>query len=104
MKSKLLLFLALSALCSAAVAPVVTDTLMRIQCDPDSGKAQAFFQKTITMDTQEYAQPWEEVQWTTGSTRTVTYTYGGQSYTQPYAQVMAAVVAIANQERTSPSP
>ncbi len=104
MKTKLLLFVALSGLASAAVAPTVTDTLMRVQCDPASGAAQAFFQKTITVEGQSYAQPWETVQWATGSERTITYTYAGQQYTQPYAQVMAAVVAIANQERTNPTP
>lgn len=88
----------------AATAPVVTDALKRIQCDPASTQATAFFEKTTTVEGQQFVQPWEPVSWSVGSTRTITYSYGGQSYTAPYAQVMAAVVAIANQERTDPTP
>jgi hypothetical protein len=97
-----LLLTAIVAVAVAAVGPIVTDTLMRIQCDPASGVATSFFEKKTTIDGQTFTQPWESVSWPIGSTKTVTYTYNGQSFTQPYAQVLAAVQAIAQQERNSP--
>lgn len=100
----LISFLIFAALAVAASAPIVTDALARIQCDPASGVATAFFQKTTVVDDQSFTAPFEPVSWAVDSKRPVTYTYGGQSYTVPYAQVMAAVVAIANQERVDPTP
>lgn len=99
----LLSFVLFAAVASAASAPVVTDTLVRIQCDPASTVATAFFQKTTVVEGQSFTTPLEPVNWEVGSQRPITYTYNGQSYTVPYAQVMAAVVAIANQERTNPT-
>ncbi len=97
----LLLFLAALGLAGAADAPVVTEALVRIQCDLASGQVQAFFEKTVTVDGQAYRQPWTSVSWATGSEKTVTV--DGKAYT--YAEVMAAVVAIANQEnQPAPTP
>ena len=104
MKNKLLLAFLFIVVAAFAAAPAITDALMRIQCDPASGSAQAFFQKTTIVDGQTFVSPWETVVWQVGSTRTITYSFNGQSYTQPYAQVLTAVEAIANQERTDPSP
>jgi hypothetical protein len=106
MKNKLRFLIApLALLLLAASTPVVTDTLTRIQCDPATATtATAFFEKKTVIDGATFTQPWEPVTWSVASTRTVTYTYGGQSFTSPYAQVMAAVVAIANQERVDPTP
>lgn len=98
---KIILFLALVGLAGAASAPTVTESLVRIQCDPASGQVQAFFEKTVTIDGQSFRQPWTSVSWATGSDKTVTV--DGKTYT--YAEVMAAVVAIANQENTpAPAP
>lgn len=79
--------------------PIVTDTLERIQCDPASLRASAFFEKKTVIDDQVYTQPWAEVTWPIDSAKTVTYTFEGARYTQSYAQTMAAVSAIARQER-----
>lgn len=97
-------FLLFAVVALAASAPVVTDALVRIQTNDGLGSATAFFEKTTVVEGQTFVQPWEAVSWSTTSTRTITYTFGGQSYTQSYAQVMAAVTAIANQERTNPTP
>lgn len=101
MKLRSLLFLAVAGIAVAASAPVITEALVRIQCDPASGQAQAFFEKTVTVDGQAFRQPWTSVSWATGSDKTVTV--DGKTYT--YAEVMAAVVAIANQEnQPAPAP
>lgn len=100
MKLRSLLFLAVAGIAVAASAPVITEALVRVQCDPASGQAQAFFEKTVTIDGQSFRQPWTSVSWATGSDKTVTV--DGKTYT--YAEVMAAVVAIANQENTPPAP
>lgn len=84
----------------AAGEPVVTEALVRIQTDPASGRAQAFFEKTVTIDGVAYAQPWQEVSWDLGAERTVTV--GDKTLT--YAEVFAAVQAIALQERDTPPP
>ena len=98
---KLILFFALVGLAGAASAPTVSESLVRIQCDPAGGQVQAFFEKTVTIDGQSFRQPWTSVSWATGSDKTVTV--DGKTYT--YAEVMAAVVAIANQENTpAPAP
>lgn len=96
----LILSIALVGLAGAASAPTVTESLVRIQCDPAGGQVQAFFEKTVTIDGQSFRQPWTSVSWATGSDKTVTV--DGKTYT--YAEVMAAVVAIANQENTPPAP
>lgn len=99
-KTIILSFLAVAALAVAADAPSVTETLKRIQCDPETTQVQAFFEKKITVDGQTFVQPWTQVSWATGSTKTVTV--GDKTYT--YAEVLAAVVAIANQEKNTPPP
>lgn len=100
MKKKLSIALAALVVTSALFAQTVTEALMRVQCDPATGSAQAFFQKTVTIDGQQYQQPWTSVAWSTGSAKSVTV--GGQTLT--YAQVMSFVVAIANQENTQAAP
>jgi hypothetical protein len=101
MKTRILLTLALAAVALvAAEAPVATETLKRIQCDLETNTVQAYFEKKITVDGQTFVQPWVGVGWTLGSDKTVTV--GDKTYT--YAEVMAAVVAIANQERNAPPP
>lgn len=97
----IIISLALVGLAGAASAPTVSESLVRIQCDPAGGQVQAFFEKTVTIDGQSFRQPWTSVSWATGSDKTVTV--DGKTYT--YAEVMAAVVAIANQENTpAPAP
>lgn len=103
MKKLRFLLAPLALLLLAASAPVVTDTLTRVQCDPASGVAKAFFEKKTVVENQTFVQPWEDVSWDVNSTRDITYTYEGKSYTAPYAQIMAAVVAIAHQERNEPT-
>lgn len=97
----IIISLALVGLAGAASAPTVSESLVRIQCDPAGGQVQAFFEKTVTIDGQSFRQPWTSVSWATGSDKTVTV--DGKTYT--YAEVMAAVVAIANQEnKPAPAP
>ncbi len=102
MKSRLIpaLITVLAFLALGAGEPVVTEALVRIQTDPASGRAQAFFERTVTIDGVAYAQPWQEVSWDLGAEKTVTV--GEQTYT--YAEVFAAVQAIAQQERDTPPP
>lgn len=80
-----------------AADPVVTETLVRIQTDPASGIAQAYFEKTVTIDGIAYRQPWQEVSWALGADKSVTV--GDKTLT--YAEVFAAVQAIAQQERVA---
>lgn len=97
----LIVSIALAGFAGAASAPTISESLVRIQCDPAGGQVQAFFEKTVTIDGQAFRQPWTSVSWATGSDKTVTV--DGKTYT--YAEVMAAVVAIANQENTpAPAP
>jgi len=101
MKTRFALFLAVVGLAAAASDPTVSESLVRIQCDPASGQVQAFFEKVVTVEGQSFRQPWTQVSWPTGSDKTVTV--DGKTYT--YAEVMAAVVAIANQEnQPAPAP
>jgi hypothetical protein len=76
--------------------PIVTTTLQRIQTDPqgESPIATAFFEKKTTIDGQVFVSPWTTVTWPLLSDKTVTV--GGKTYS--YAEVSAAVTAIAHQE------
>jgi hypothetical protein len=76
--------------------PIITTTLQRIQTDPqgESPVATAFFEKKTTIDGQVFVSPWTQVTWPLLSDKTVTV--GGKTYT--YAEVSAAVTAIAHQE------
>jgi hypothetical protein len=76
--------------------PIVTTTLQRIQTDPqgESPVATAFFEKKTTIDGQVFVSPWTTVTWPLLSDKTVTV--GGKTYS--YAEVSAAVTAIAHQE------
>lgn len=71
-KLRLFLLASLTLLLLAASAPIVTDSLVRIQTDPGaSTTVTAFFQKTTVIDSDTF---------------------------------QGAIVAIANQERTDPTP
>jgi hypothetical protein len=98
MKTKLvsLLILTASLVCLAATSPVVTNTLQRIQTDPNSanGTATAFYEQKTVIGDQTFVAPWVPVTWSLTSDKTVTV--GGQTLT--YAQVSAFVTAIAEQE------
>lgn len=96
---KLILALAIASL--GASAPTVTDTFVRIQCDPAAGTATAFFELATVIDGKTYAQPWEAVSWPIGSSTTIKYSFGGQGRSITYAEVLTAVQAIAQQERTA---
>jgi hypothetical protein len=76
--------------------PIITTTLQRIQTDPqgESPVATAFFEKKTTIDGQVFVSPWTQVTWPLLSDKTVTV--GGKTYS--YAEVSAAVTAIAHQE------
>ena len=82
MKTKLLLpFLALAALLAAGAAALTsTTTLKRIQTDPATGRAQAFFATTVTVDGATYAQPWKQYDFGIGATDK-TVTVNGKTYT-----------------------
>jgi hypothetical protein len=76
--------------------PIITTTLQRIQTDPqgEAPIATAFFEKKTVIDGQTYVAPWTQVTWPLLSDKTVTV----GELTLTYAQVSAAVTAIAYQE------
>ena len=76
--------------------PIITTTLQRIQTDPqgEAPIATAFFEKKTIIDGQTYVAPWTQVTWPLKSDKTVTV----GDLTLTYAQVSAAVTAIAYQE------
>ena len=86
--------------------PTVTTKLFRIQTDPNASSnpvAQAYYEKTITLDGQNFAAPQQVVSWELHSQKTVTF--NGVDY--PYYLVSQLVVAIADQELanlTAPAP
>lgn len=100
MKTKILIAIAAVSAALAASDPVVTTKLVRIQCDPASNTSTGFFEQKTVIDNQTYTAPWTSVNWAIDSTRTVVV--DGKTYT--YAEVSAAVFAIAEQERTNPTP
>lgn len=104
MKTKLvsLFILAASLFCLAASSPVVTNTLQRIQTDPQGANATAtaFFEQKTTIGEQVFVAPWIPVTWSLTSDKKVTL--DGQTLT--YAQVSAFVVAIAEQEYAARTP
>lgn len=93
---KLLALLAFASLAFAAT-PVITDTLKRIQFYPETGKAIAEFEKSVTIDGVTLAQPWTQVTWQVGADKSVTV--AGKTYT--YSEVTAAVLAIVAQEKAT---
>jgi hypothetical protein len=76
--------------------PIITTTLQRIQTDPqgEAPIATAYFEKKTIIDGQTYVAPWTQVTWPLKSDKTVTV----GELTLTYAQVSAAVTAIAYQE------
>ena len=76
--------------------PIITTTLQRIQTDPqgEAPIATAYFEKKTIIDGQTYVAPWTQVTWPLLSDKTVTV----GDLTLTYAQVSAAVTAIAYQE------
>ena len=76
--------------------PIITTTLQRIQTDPqgEAPIATAYFEKKTIIDGQTYVAPWTQVTWPLKSDKTVTV----GDLTLTYAQVSAAVTAIAYQE------
>ena len=93
------IFLACLLVAGIALAQVVTTTeqLVRIQTDPATGRVQAFFEKSVTIEGVSYKQPWTEVSWAIGADKMVTV--GEKTYT--YAEVLAAAQAIAEQEKAA---
>ena len=81
--------------------PIITTTLQRIQTDPqgEAPIATAYFEKKTIIDGQTYVAPWTQVTWPLKSDKTVTV----GDLTLTYAQVSAAVTAIAYQENGSAS-
>ena len=79
--------------------PIVVTTLQRIQTDPqgEAPIATAYFEKKTIIDGQTYVAPWTQVTWPLLSDKTVTV----GELTLTYAQVSAAVTAIAYQENGS---
>jgi hypothetical protein len=76
--------------------PIITTTLQRIQTDPqgEAPIATAYFEKKTIIDGQTYVAPWTQVTWPLLSDKTVTV----GELTLTYAQVSAAVTAIAYRE------
>lgn len=103
MKTKLvsLFILAASLFCLAASSPVVTNTLQRIQTDPQGANATAtaFYEQKTTIGEQTFVAPWVSVSWSLTSDKTVTVS----GTTLTYAQVSQFVTAIADQEYAAQS-
>lgn len=96
----ILLFACLLA--GIAVAQTVTEQLVRIQTDPASGRVQAFFEKTVTVEGVAYRQPWQEVSWTLASNTPVQITLAnGSTAMTTRAAVFAAVQTIAAEEKAA---
>ena len=99
MKNRILalLFIALASIVGAASAPGWVSTLVRIQTDPATGTATAFFERTITIDGTVAKHPdgWQSVTWSLGGNTTTTL----DGITLTDAQVMQFVVAIAERRR-----
>jgi hypothetical protein len=81
--------------------PIITTTLQRVQTDPqgEAPIATAYFEKKTIIDGQTYVAPWTQVTWPLLSDKTVTV----GELTLTYAQVSAAVTAIAYQENGAAS-
>jgi hypothetical protein len=79
----------------ALFAQTVSESLFRIQTDIPTGRVQGFFKRSVTVNGETFEQPMAEVSWEIGADKSVTV--GGKTYT--YAEVLGAVLAIANQER-----
>ena len=78
--------------------PTIETSLARIQTDPASGVVTAFFEEKTTIGNQVFLSPWTQVSWSlTDASKSVTV--NGIELT--YAQVSAAVVAIAYAERAA---
>jgi hypothetical protein len=100
MKIRHLILIAAALLVGVAFAQTVNDQLVRIQTDPAAGRVTAFFEKTVTVEGVAYRQPWQEVSWEVGSNAPVAITLADGSTAQTTrAQILAAVLAIAAEER-----
>lgn len=99
MKTRILALLFLAAtLCAAASAPAWVATLVRIQADPASGNAQAYFSRTMEVagvGTVVHPDGWQQVSWSLGGNTTTTI--GNVTLTD--AQVFQFVAAIAERRR-----
>lgn len=76
--------------------PLVETSLARIQTDPASGVAQAFFEQKTTVGDQVFLSPWTSVNWSLADADKFVEVDGLKL---TYAQVSQAVVAIAYEER-----
>jgi len=76
--------------------PTIQTSLVRIQCDPASGTATAFFEKQTTVDGTVFLGAWTPVSWLLADTEQSVVVDG---ITLTYAQVSAAVTLIAYQAK-----
>jgi hypothetical protein len=76
--------------------PTVETSLARIQTDPATGVAQAFFEQKTTFNGLEFQAPWTNVTWSLEDPDKFVEVDGIRL---TYAQVSRAVVAIAYQEK-----
>lgn len=75
--------------------PIIETKLARIQTDPPTGAATAFFTEKTTINGETFVSPsWKSVNWPLTSQETVTL----DGLTLSYAEVSAFVVAIADRE------
>jgi hypothetical protein len=98
----ILLTLIAAPLALAQEAPVIetTSSLYRIQTDPADGIVEAFFDNAIIVAGVTYTQPKERVAWPIGSAETIAITLvDGTTATTTRAALMAAIVAIAQEEK-----
>ena len=77
----------------------VETSLARIQTDPASGVALAFFEQKTTVGDQVFLSPWTNVNWSLTDADQFVEVDGIKL---TYAQVSQAVVAIAYQVRATP--
>lgn len=76
--------------------PIIETSLARIQTDPTSGAAQAFFEQKTTINDQVFLSPWTSVTWALADADKFVEVDGIKL---SYAQVSQGVVAIAYQEK-----
>lgn len=75
----------------------VSTSLARIQTDPASGFATAFFEQKTTIDDKDFFADWVSVRWSLTADKTIIV--GDLELT--YSQVSAFVTALAYQEKAA---
>lgn len=78
-------------------------TLVRIQTDPATGRAQAFFEKTVTVEGVSFKAPWQQVEWPLQSAD-LSVTIDGVTLTAAQISAYALALAYAARDQAAPPP